>query len=32
VLDACWMMDSEQAEPLPLATCPDVPDELEWNG
>jgi len=32
VLDACWMMDSEQAEPLPLATCPEVPDDQEWSG
>jgi hypothetical protein len=32
VLDACWMMDSDQAEPTPVATCAEVPDQQEWSG
>jgi hypothetical protein len=32
VLDACWMMDSDQAEPAPVANCAEVPDAQEWHG
>lgn len=32
VLDACWVMDSDQAEPTPVAACPDVPDQQAWSG
>lgn len=32
VLDACWRLDSDLAEPEPVASCPDVPDAQEWSG
>lgn len=32
VLKDCWVFDSLQAEPAPVATCPLLPEDSLWHG
>jgi hypothetical protein len=32
VLEDCWVMDSSESKPAPVAQCPAVPERERWSG
>jgi len=31
-LNECWSIRSDQADPVPIAACKDMPREAQWHG